>query len=216
MNLRLQEIRKKLYLLRDGASSASMRKKGLHYKINFGVPVTALKKLAGEYTPDSELANEMWGKNSRELNILATLIQDPSTFIYAEKWVNDIQSVELAEQAVMNLFCKISENQRYASEWIQSDKFYVRLSGFLLYIRLFMQNYKMNAEEEKIYFFSLFNTMNEESLILKNAAFNSLKYLGKQSDNYLKLISEKIKESNQLNEEIKEYLIEELFFDVEG
>ena len=210
MNLKLQEIRKKLYLLRDGASSASMRKKGLHYKINFGVPVTTLKKLAEEYAPDSELANEMWGKNSRELNILATIIQDPTTFTDAEKWVNDIQSTELAEQAVMNLFCKIPVIQQQALQWIQSEKLYIRLCGFLLYIRLFMQNYRMTPEEEKIYFMSVFDTMNEESLILKNPAINSLRYFGRQSDNHLKIILDTIKDSNQLNSDIKEYLIADL------
>ena len=210
MNLKIQEIRKKLYLLRDGVSSTSMRKKGLHYKINFGVPVTSLKKLAEEYAPDSELANEMWGKNSRELNILATMIQDPTTFSDVEKWVNDIESIELAEQTVMNLFCKIQGIQQQASQWIQSEKLYIRLCGFLLYIRLFMQNYGMNLEEEKIYFASVFDTMNGDSLILKNPALNSLRYFGRQSDNHFKIILDSIKDSNQLNSEIKAYLIEDL------
>ncbi len=111
----LQEIRKKLYLQRDGASSASMRDKGVDYTINFGVTVPTLRKIAKEYAPNKELADELWEKNTRELKILATMIQDPTYFQNTEDWVKEIKNVELAEQSVMNLFSKLPDAGKAAA-----------------------------------------------------------------------------------------------------
>ncbi|MDR0427288.1 MAG: DNA alkylation repair protein [Dysgonamonadaceae bacterium] len=216
LNRKLQEIQKKLYLQRDGASSSSMRKKGLEYKMNWGVPIVTLRNIAGNYAPDPESANEMWSKNNRELRILATMMQDPSSFNDAEKWVNGIQNVELAEQATMNLFSRLPDAGKFASEWIQSDKLYIRLCGFLLYMRLFMQDYEMASEEEKNYFSALFDALNNESLILKRAALNSLKYLGKQSIIRSKTILANIKGNNKLPEDLKQYLYDDLLFEFES
>ncbi|MDH8701811.1 3-methyladenine DNA glycosylase AlkD [Dysgonomonadaceae bacterium PH5-43] len=173
MNAKLQEIRKKLYLQRDGASSASMREKGLDYKINFGVPTPTLRKIAQNYYPDCALANELWNKNNRELKILATMIQDPSMFSDTNKWIEEINNPELAEQAVMNLFCKLSNAEELANEWIQSDKQYIKISGFLLYSRLFTLDIPIKGNIEEFVSIATEN-LNAESLLVKNAANNAL------------------------------------------
>lgn len=144
----LKQIRQKLYLLRDGASSASMREKGLNYKMNWGVPVTTLRNLAKEY-PDPALAELLWQQNTRELKIMATMIADPKTFADADKWLSQINTPELAEQAVMNLFSKLPDAPAYALSWLMDEDIYARLTAVLLLTRLIMQGYSLTARLEE-------------------------------------------------------------------
>ena len=45
----IREIKQQLRSLMNGAASASMREKGLNYKVNFGVELPRLKQLAAGY-----------------------------------------------------------------------------------------------------------------------------------------------------------------------
>ena len=210
MNSKIQEIRQKLYLRRDGAASSSMREKGVEYKINFGVPILTLREIAKVYAPDAELANELWKEDVRELKLLATLIQDVSSFTEADNWVNQINNIELAEQATMNLFCKIQNPILHAQKWVNSKKIYTQICGFILYSRLFRLEYQMNEEEDKNYFYAVFDALNSESLLLRNKALNSLTHLGQQSVLKSKNILAQVTENSELSSELKQILHEEL------
>ncbi|MDL2243364.1 DNA alkylation repair protein [Bacteroidales bacterium OttesenSCG-928-J19] len=206
----IQQIRQKLYLRRDGASSASMREKGLEYKLNWGVPVYTLKEIAREYTPDPALADELWKQNTRELKLLATLLYPVEKFDKIEEWGSAITSIELAEQAVLNLFSKLPTASRYATRWIASDEEYLRLMGYLLFIRLFMRGYKMNPSEEQTYFASVFGVLGITDLGLNYKALNSLILLAKENDYYQEKVREQAQHSPDLTEELRTMVLEEL------
>lgn len=181
MNSTLSQIRKKIFLARDGVSADSLRKKGIHYKMIYGVPVITLRKIAMDYAPDYELANTLWKEDNRELKILATLIQEPGLFKAANEWVPDIHNLELAEQSVMNLFCKLPDAPFLAKDWIQSEEPYIVICGFLLYARLFSENASIEGEDAGLYLESVEKTLRSDSQLLRNAALTSLKRLGRQS-----------------------------------
>lgn len=210
MKQHLQQIRKRLYLLRNGASSTSMREKGVDYKLNFGVQVTKLKEVASDYYPDTELAELLWKENTRELKLLAILIQDPEKQESAEQWVYSLNNIELAEQLAMNLLSKIPNINQKASAWIRSEQTFVCITGFLVYMRLFMNGYSMEQEEYDQYFRTLFNALNSDSALLRNAAFNSLKHLGKQSILQAKNILAECRRNENLSEETKAGMIDSL------
>jgi len=71
---KLKEIKQSFRLLMNGVASHSMRQKGVTYKINWGVPIPDLQKMAAEYGKDYELAIELWKEDIRECQVLATLI----------------------------------------------------------------------------------------------------------------------------------------------
>jgi 3-methyladenine DNA glycosylase AlkD len=210
MNPTIQEIQKRLYLRRDGAASSSMREKGVEYKVNFGVSILTLREIAKEYAPNAELANELWKQDTRELKLLATLIQDVSSFDQSDEWMNEINNIELAEQATMNLFSKIKNPFFFAQKWVNSKKLYAQITGFILYSRLFILDFSMNEKEEKAYFLAAFDALNSDSLLLKNKSFNSLKQLGKQSVLKSKSILAQLDDNIQLSSDLKENLYEEL------
>jgi hypothetical protein len=177
---KLQEIRKKLCLFMDGANASSMRKKGVEYKHNFGVPVIVLRRLADQYTPDAGLAEALWKEDVREFKLLATLIQPAATYAKADVWVESVNNIELAEQFCMNLMPKVHRAGEYAGNWVRSEKLYTQICGFLLYARLFMKNFQLEDNPDK-YFHAVFDALAKDSPLLKNAALTSLKRLGRQS-----------------------------------
>lgn len=187
-----------------------MREKGLSYKMNWGVPVLTLREMARDYYPDSALAEELWKQNTRELKILATLIQEPETFSRIEEWAAGVDSIELAEQAVMNLFSKHPDASRYATRWIASEEEYLRLMGYLLFIRLFRQAYRMNPREEQRYFGSVFTALNVAGLGLNYKALNSLILLAKENEHYQEKVWRLAKHSPDLPDELRAMVLEEL------
>ena len=60
------EIKSQLRLYMNGPASASMRQKGLVYKLNFGIELPRLKELAAECVGGRRLATELWKENVRE------------------------------------------------------------------------------------------------------------------------------------------------------
>ena len=202
MSEKQKEIRKKLRLAMNGITSSAMREKGVNYKLNFGVPVMTLKKMAKDYAPNAELAEELWKENTRELKILATLIQPPNSFTKTLFWVNDIENLELAEQASMNLFSKTPDAPDNALRLIQSKELYSKICGYLIYARLFMADYQLN-ENKETYFIHIAGALDSESLILKNAALTSLKKLGRQSIINAKDILAQYETKNAIYENLK-------------
>ena len=196
-------IRKKVFLARDGVNADSLRKKGINYKMVYGVPITTLRRIAADYSPNAELANKLWPEDNRELKILSTMIQDPASFENANQWVEEIGNLELAEQACMNLFCKLQNAPQLAQQWILSDKSYTLICGFLLYTRLFSQNISIEGEDAVVYFNAIDKALNSNHLLLQNAALNSLKRLGRQSILHSKNILEKINTTSPFYEELK-------------
>ncbi len=186
----------------DGVNSAAMRQRGIEYRLNFGVSIITLRQLASLYLPDADLAEVLWKEDVRELKILATLLYPVQQFRHANEWVAGIQNLELAEQACMNLFSKMPDAARFAAQWIQSPDFYTRLTGFLLYARLFMQNYTL-SDPQDIYFQTVDRALHDESALIKNAALCSLKKLGIQNDSLANNILSQFHAYNEVYEELK-------------
>ena len=65
----------------DGATSASMRNKGLDYKLNWGASLVMLRNEAKEIGQDYQLAIELWKEDIRECKILATLLMPPAEML---------------------------------------------------------------------------------------------------------------------------------------
>lgn len=113
----LKSIRTRLRLAMNGVISASMREKGVRYRLNFGVPLPEIRAIAAAYPPDAGLAAALWKEDIREFKILATFLQPPSSFTHEEAvgWIKEIPYPEIAEQAARNLFSKMEAADRLAA-----------------------------------------------------------------------------------------------------
>ena len=102
----LRMIKRSLRGVMNGPVSASMREKGLNYKIIFGVELPRLQAMANEFPHTYELAAALWKENIRECRLLAGMLM-PTESMDAELariWVEQMQFVEEAECTVLYLF----------------------------------------------------------------------------------------------------------------
>lgn len=137
----LKEIKTQLRLSMNGAVSQSMREKGLHYKLNFGVELPRIKSIAAPYEKNHDLAQALWKENIRECKILAGLLQPIDTFFpeIADIWVEDMPNIEIAELTCMNLFQDLPYAPSKSFHWIASDEEYAQICGFLTIARLLVK-----------------------------------------------------------------------------
>ncbi|MFV0390983.1 MAG: DNA alkylation repair protein [Paludibacteraceae bacterium] len=146
----VREIRRKISASKNGVVADSMKQYGVIYKNNFGVDIPRLKEIASQYTSDHDLSQRLWALRIRESMILAMWIQpvEKMTPTIANNWLDDIQQLELAEQAVMNLFSKLDFATELAQEWIYSTDKWHQTTGLLLISRIW--NNISNEQAEQI------------------------------------------------------------------
>lgn len=142
----LKDIKTQLRLSMNGVVSQSMREKGLHYKLNFGVELPRIKSIASAYEKNHELAQALWKEEIRECKILAGMLQPVETFYpeIADIWVEEIRNTEIAELTCMNLFQHLPYAPAKSFRWIASECEYTQVCGFLTIARLLMKKGDMD------------------------------------------------------------------------
>jgi hypothetical protein len=146
MNDRIKEIKQSFRLMMDGAVAQSMRDKGLGYHLNWGVTLPRLREKADAIGKDYDLAIALWKENVRECKILATMIMPPDKILpeVVDIWMEQTETVEIAEQLAFNLM----QNVPYAAEkaflWISSAAELPQICGYHILSRLFMRKLEPN------------------------------------------------------------------------
>lgn len=134
----VRKIRKDIRLSMDGMISTSMRQKGMHYRLNFGVPIPRLREIAVKYIPDKVLSENLWEQSVRELKILSTLLYPVDDFseVTAMSWIEGVPNQEIREQLCINLL----QNLKFAGEIVSNCIIHansdVRITGYWLFSRL--------------------------------------------------------------------------------
>lgn len=177
------QIRSRLRLDMNGIVSASMRAKGINYKLNFGVSLPQLKVIAKEFHPDELLAQTLWGEDVRELKILATMLYPPEKFTQeqANLWVNDIRYTEMAEQYCSNLLQEVPFAETLADNWIQSDSTIIQTTGFILYARLCTKGISLSPTHAERLINTATTLFNEGYSATLQAAITAVKRFGRQT-----------------------------------
>src|SRR5690554_5570343 len=133
-----QQLLREIRMRKNGDLSASMKRQGIDYGVNWGVSVVELRALARKYQPDHLLALKLWNKQWRESMILATLLDVPFevTEEQMDFWTKSFSNSEIAEQASANLWVKTKFAFIKALEWSRGKKHVVRFTGIHLMGRL--------------------------------------------------------------------------------
>ena len=140
------DIKQKLRLSMNGVASGSMRQAGIEYKLNFGVGIPELKRIASEIEKDAELAGALWKEDIRECRMIAAMIYPEDRFLpdLADVWIEQIQYPDLAEVCCMYLFCRMQGASEAAFRWIASDNGMARYCGFLTLAHLLRREREMS------------------------------------------------------------------------
>ncbi|MGL4333355.1 MAG: DNA alkylation repair protein [Bacteroidales bacterium] len=205
----IRGIKKKFRLAMNGDVSTAMRKSGLDYKLNFGVSLPTIKKIAAEYYPNKHLAEYLYNENVRESKIMATLLWKVEDFSKekAAEWVAKADKLEIAEQAAMNLFAKLPYAKELALKWTVSIDPVERMNGHLLLVRLIIQGTEFSLEELKGSVSSFISDLQNQGTTLFSLSLNALKRIGKLGPEVRIYVLEQLtKEKDEKSKKIKQEL----------
>jgi hypothetical protein len=183
MKEKIKEIKQSFHQLMDGSIAQSMRDKGVDYHLNWGVTLPRLRKMAEELKAESQepkalydLAIALWKENVRECKILATMIMPPDKILpeVVDIWMEQTETIEIAEQAAMNLYQYLPYAPMKAYEWMASDKDLYQLCGFHVLSRLFMNGQEPNERGINEFLDQAHVALQSPNITVRKAALNCL------------------------------------------
>jgi hypothetical protein len=195
---KLKQIKQGFRLLMNGVASQSMREKGLQYKINWGIQLTELQKIAEEYGKDYDLAVELWKENIRECKILATMMMPPEKMPpeLADLWMEQTPSQEIAEMTAFHLFQYLSYAPAMAYEWIASNRQLYQICGFQILSRLFMNGRKPDERGINELIDQSVAALSESPMAVKHAAHLCLLRFAELGEPYEQIVRNATKSIN--------------------
>lgn len=123
--LKAKELRSSLRHAMDGQVAASMRAKGAHYAINFGITLDHLQRLGGKYDRDQDLARYIMSRDVRELQILGGMLYPAEALSFAEATSlgeHVCGNVELRDYLAKHLFDRVDSAPYWAMDWVLSPE----------------------------------------------------------------------------------------------
>lgn len=133
--MQLKDIKRLYRLYMNGIVSHSMRQKGAGYRVNFGLTMPLLRRIAEQIPPSAEIAEALWGDTGvRESMLLAPMVypHEQCDASVVGRWVEQIPTVEVADFCCKYLFAHLEGATAWVQEWVGSDKELVAYTGFRL------------------------------------------------------------------------------------
>ena len=183
----IKELKQSFRQMMDGSVAQSMRDKGLNYHLNWGATLPRLQDKAKEIKESSnfklqtsnftlyDLSIALWKENVRECKILATLLMPADEILpeVVDIWMEQIPSLEIAEQASFNLWQYLPYAPEKAYQWIASDKEYDQVCGFHVLSRLFMNHQEPNERGINEYLDQMLAALQGPHASVRKAAMQS-------------------------------------------
>ena len=191
----VKEIKRSFRQVMDGATAQSMRQKGLQYKLNWGATLPRLREMADEMGKNYELAIALWKENVRECKILATLIMPPEQMLpeVTDIWMEQTDTVEIAEQAAFNLYQYLPFAAEKAFEWLASPDDLPQLCGYHILSRLFMNGQEPNEQGINEFLDQALCALQSDNLSLRKSAMQSVLHFSDLGMVYQRLAHSAIK-----------------------
>ena len=198
INQQVKEIKQSFRLMMDGMVAASMRDKGLNYKLNWGATLPRLKAKAEEIGKNYDLAIALWKENVRECKILATMIMPAEQILpeVVDIWMEETDSQEMAEQASFNLYQYLPFAADKAYTWMASEKELYQLCGFHILSRLFMNGQEPNERGINEFIDQALAALQGDSTMVKKAAMNAMIRFSELGLVYERLAKSALKQAN--------------------
>ena len=174
----VKDIKQSFRLMMDGSIAQSMRDKGVDYHLNWGVTLPRLQVKADEIGKNYELAIALWKENVRECKSLATMIMPPDVILpeVVDIWMEQTETIEIAEQAAMNLYQFLPYAPMKAYEWMASDKELYQLCGFHVISRLFKNGQEPNERGINEFLDQAQAALQSPNVSVRKAALNSINH----------------------------------------
>ena len=135
MTPELKEIKRLYRHYMNGMVAQSMREKGMSYRVNFGLTMPLLRRIAESVPHRLDIAEELWqDKGVRESLLLAPMVCPAGEFGYADacRWAREIPTTEVADFCCKFLFAAMPSARQLAVEWVASEIDMVAYTGYRL------------------------------------------------------------------------------------
>ena len=133
--MQLKDIKRLYRLYMNGIVSQSMRTKGAEYRVNFGLTLPLLRRIAEQITPSVEIAEELWqDKGVRESMLLAPMVYpvEQCTPAIAQRWVEEMPNTEVADFCCKYLFSHLTYASQLVADWIEASQELILYTAFRL------------------------------------------------------------------------------------
>ena len=194
----VKEIKQSFRQMMDGSVAASMRTKGVDYKLNWGATLPRLREKAEEIGKNYDLAIALWKENVRECKILATMLM-PADEVLPEVidiWMEQTPTQEIAEQAAFNLYQYLTYAPEKAYTWMASAEPLYQLCGFHIITRLFMNGQEPNERGINEFIDQAIVALQGESIPVRKAAMAAVQRFANLGLVYERIAKSALKQAN--------------------
>jgi hypothetical protein len=194
----VKDIKQSFRQMMDGSIAASMRSKGVDYKLNWGATLPRLKEKAAEIGKNYDLAIALWKENVRECKILATMIM-PADEVLPEVidiWMEQTPTQEIAEQAAFNLYQYLPYAPAKAFAWMASPEPLYQLCGFHVLSRLFMNGQEPNERGIHEFIDQALAALQGDSIPVRKAAMSAVQRFADLGLVYERIAKSALKQAN--------------------
>ncbi|MBQ8422771.1 MAG: hypothetical protein IJY36_00730 [Coprobacter sp.] len=148
---KIREIKRQFRKAMNGIVAGSMHEKGVEYRVNFGLTLPLVKRIAAHFPPDKELATRLWNEQVRESKLLSTYLYPPTEVDRdtARRMIQESTYSEIADACCTNLFVNLAFAPELANECIASPHEMAKYIGYQLWNRLFINRYSPSVEESE-------------------------------------------------------------------
>ena len=194
----VKEIKQSFRQMMDGSVAASMRTKGVDYKLNWGATLPRLREKAEEIGKNYDLAIALWKENVRECKILATMIMPPSEVLpeVIDIWMEQTPTQEIAEQAAFNLYQYLPYAPEKAYTWMASAEPLYQLCGFHIITRLFMNGQEPNERGINEFIDQAIVALQGDSIPVRKAAMAAVQRFANLGLVYERIAKSALKQAN--------------------
>ena len=194
----VKDIKQSFRQMMDGSIAASMRSKGVDYKLNWGATLPRLREKADELGKNYDLAIALWKENVRECKILATMVM-PADEVLPEVidiWMEQTPTQEIAEQAAFNLYQHLPYAPAKAFAWIASPEPLYQLCGFHVINRLFMNGQEPNERGIHEFIDQALAALQGDSVPVRKAAMAAVQRFADLGLVYERIAKSALKQAN--------------------
>ena len=162
---------------------AGMARYGISTAGTPGVPVHVLRRMAKEAGRDHALAESLWNSGIHEARILATLVDDPArvTARQMDRWVRDLDSWDVCDQACQNLFRYTPLAFAKAAQWARAKPEFVRRAGFSLMAGLAVKARDAADEQFAAFLPLIAEAASDDRNMVRKAVNWALRQIGKRN-----------------------------------
>lgn len=103
---KMQQLKRRMFAMRNGAVADTMRKAGAPYRIIFGLNLPQITEIARDFGPDRDLALELReNSTTRESMLIAPMLfpRKELTATVAEEWLRGAMTTEVIDVACLKL-----------------------------------------------------------------------------------------------------------------